>query len=250
MLRFGQFINNNPNSSPHLAPLRGFTDYAVAIILRRDNRELEAVKFFKRAMTHGEYWFFHSNEGSNFSRMKRYNDAIASYTKSLEIWPDNPDVLERRAQAYRSLKAYDKALADADEALALDPRDPDLLLLKANTLWGDGKFKAAVRVLDDAILYGSLNDDIWDARGRLYLHRLKNFKRAAADFKRATELVPTNHKYWYSYASALFRAIDCETVPAYKTYLEVCKKYGNDCFDEGVKYAREVTQHLVDSGKC
>jgi tetratricopeptide (TPR) repeat protein len=250
MLRFGQFINNNPNSSPHLAPLRGFTDYAVAIILRRDNRELEAAKFFKRAMTHGEYWFFHSNEGSNFSRMKRYNDAIASYTKSLEIWPDNPDVLERRAQAYRSLKAYDKALADADEALALDPRDPDLLLLKANTLWGDGKFKAAVRVLDDAILYGSLNDDIWDARGRLYLHRLKNFKRAAADFKRATELVPTNHKYWYSYASALFRAIDCETVPAYKTYLEVCKKYGNDCFDEGVKYAREVTQHLVDSGKC
>lgn len=124
------------------------------------------------------------------------------------------------------------------------------MLLKANTLWGAGKYKAAVRVLDDAFHYGSLDDDLWDARGRLYMYKLNDPKRAIPDLKRATELDPTNHKYWYNYASALFRAIDCETVPAYRTYLKVCEKHGNDCFDEGVKYAREVTQHLIDSGKC
>lgn len=250
MLRFGQFIENDPNSSPHLAPLRGFTDYAVAITLRRNNRELEAANFFKLAMAHGEYWFFHQNEGQNFSRMKRYNDAIASYTKSLEIWPDNSNTLERRARAYRSLKAYKKARADVDNAIAVNRMDPDLLLLKANILWAQKKYKAAVRVLDDATHYGALDDDIWDARGRLYLYQLKDHKKAIPDLKRATELDPTNDKYWYNYAGALFRAIDCETVNAYRKYLEVCPKYGNDCFEAGIKYAHEVTEHLIDSGEC
>jgi len=141
LLRFDQFVKNDPNNSPHLAPLRGLTDYAVALILSRDGRELEAVPFYQRAMKHGDYWFFHRQEGRNFTRMERYNDAVASYTRALELWPDNPDTLERRARAYRSLKATKKANADLDKALTLDPKNPDLLLLKANILWGADAIK-------------------------------------------------------------------------------------------------------------
>ena len=250
MLQFDQFINSEPNASPHLAPLRGLTDYAVGLILSRDGHELVAVPFYKRAMAHGDYWFFHRQAALNFSRMKRHKNSLKSYSRSLELWPDNADTLERRAWVYRTLKAPKKANKDIDAALALNPQDPDLLLLKARMLRSAEKYKEAVRVLDAATLYGALDDNVWGMRGRLYLYRLNDHKRAIPDLKRATELDPTDDKYWYNYASALFRAIDCETVPAYRTYLKVCKKYGNDCFNEGVKYAREVTQHLTDSGKC
>ncbi len=250
LLRFDQFLDGDPDQSRHLAPLTGLADYTVGLMLYRNDRNLEAAQYYRQAITHGDYWFYYRQQGLNFSQMKRYNDAVASYTRSLELWPDNPDTLERRAWAYRALKAYDKADADVDLALRLDPMNPDLLQLKSYNLWSQGRFKQALRFLDDALEYGDLDADIWDARGRLYMYKLNKPKKAIPDLKRATELEPTNHEYWYNYAGALFRAIDCEAVKAYRRYLDVCPKYGNDCFEEGVKYAYEVIEHLSQPAYC
>ncbi|MCZ6588977.1 MAG: tetratricopeptide repeat protein [Alphaproteobacteria bacterium] len=250
MRSFTREIVLDAPSNPALQPLRGYLDFSVAEILRRNGRNLDAIKYYDKAIASGDYWYFRYQEGKNYYWMERYRDAIASYDRALELWPDNPGTLERSAQAYRRLELYNKANADLDLALSLDPKNPDILREKAYTLRDSGRYEEAVSVLDDAFIYGEFDDFIWDARGRLYLYELKDPKRAIPDLKRTTELDPANQRYWSNYGRALYAARDCKAVDAFKKYLAVCPRFGNDCRESSMKFAREVIEYMSHPGHC
>ncbi|RIA94223.1 hypothetical protein C1645_865865 [Glomus cerebriforme] len=59
--------------------------------------------------------------GEILSNMKRYNDAISSFTKANDIDPENVHNLNQRAIVYYILQEYDKALLDLNKAIQLDP---------------------------------------------------------------------------------------------------------------------------------
>lgn len=243
-------IEQDTAETPALRPLLGYVDFVVAEILRRDGRNEEAVEYYKRAAEFGDFWFFRYQEGRNYHRMKRYGDAIASYSRSLELWPDNTATLKRRARVYRVMEEFEKAFADLDKALSLDPRNPELLLEKAYALRAVGRYEDAVATLDEAFYYGEFNDDVWDARGRLYLYELDDPALAIDDLRRTTELDPTSRRYWYNYGLALYKSRDCKAREAYSSYLDVCPKYGNKCSEGDKKFAAEVIQFLSNPQIC
>lgn len=53
----------------------------------------------------------------------RFADALALYERALERMPDDPDLLNGRGAALRSLGRYDEANECYERSLRADPRD-------------------------------------------------------------------------------------------------------------------------------
>lgn len=55
----------------------------------------------------------------------RYQDAIATFTKGIEQFPDNPKLYRHRGHRYISTRQFDKAQADFEKAVSLVKGQPD-----------------------------------------------------------------------------------------------------------------------------
>ncbi|MGE3889147.1 MAG: hypothetical protein AB7H81_22165, partial [Vicinamibacterales bacterium] len=55
----------------------------------------------------------------------RYRDAIATFTKGIEQYPDNPKFYRHRGHRYISTRQFDKAQADFEKAVSLIKGRPD-----------------------------------------------------------------------------------------------------------------------------
>jgi tetratricopeptide (TPR) repeat protein len=55
----------------------------------------------------------------------RYRDAIATFTKGVEQFPDNPKFYRHRGHRYISVRQFDRAQADFEKAVALIKGTPD-----------------------------------------------------------------------------------------------------------------------------
>lgn len=62
------------------------------------------------------------DEGNAFLKEHKFNEAIESYTKAIEVDPSNPIFYSNRAQVHIKLESYGLAIADCDAALAVDPK--------------------------------------------------------------------------------------------------------------------------------
>lgn len=60
-------------------------------------------------------------KGNECMKSKEYETSIDCYTKSIEIFPDEPATFSNRAMAYLKLKQYKNAIKDADKAISLKP---------------------------------------------------------------------------------------------------------------------------------
>lgn len=99
----------------------------------------------------------YSKQGDEYSREKQFDSAIAAYTKSIELNPNDFGVYNNRGIAYHVKREFDKAIADYTKAIEL------------NTTHFSG----------------------YNNRGAAY-EDMKKYEEAAADFRKATELDPGN----------------------------------------------------------
>lgn len=78
---------------------------------------------------------------------REFAAAAAGYTKVIEIYPRRPDAYFNRGICFMHMKRYDLALADFSKALVLDPNDADLYKLRANVYdqLGNGQLADADR---------------------------------------------------------------------------------------------------------
>jgi tetratricopeptide (TPR) repeat protein len=73
-----------------------------------------------------------SNRGKILLRLKRFEEAIASFNRTLAINQLQPDALCFRGDAFAELGLYDAAFADYERALQLAPNSPDAHLKRGN----------------------------------------------------------------------------------------------------------------------
>lgn len=246
---FLERVREDAADYPEIEPLLGYADYVRGEALRRKARYAEAAAYFDKALEYGEDWWYRYNRGLNAYFGKDYEDAIEEFGLALALWPESADTLDRRARAYRALDRIELAMADWDAALRLDPHDPLTLRQRARTLRKQGRYREAERDYTDALLFGTLDHRIRYERGWLYLWNLKEYEKAAADLQRATMLEPERASYWYHYASALFRNLDCEFQPAARSYLRLCRD-GTQCQAERTEWAEAVLDTFARSSEC
>ncbi len=63
--------------------------------------------------------------GRRYGYLWRYNDAIATFTRGIEMYPDNPKFYRHRGHRYLSIRQFAKAQADFEKAATLIKGKPD-----------------------------------------------------------------------------------------------------------------------------
>jgi serine/threonine protein kinase len=94
----------------------------------------------RRARLHG--WLGH------------HDDALADYTRAIELDPADPEPLEGRAETYRQLGRFDEAVADLEAGSALVPELSWWQFRRAMILADQGRPAESRRALDDAVRRG------------------------------------------------------------------------------------------------
>ncbi|KAH9579898.1 STI1 domain [Trypanosoma melophagium] len=100
------------------------------------------------------------DKGNELMGMAKYNEAIAAYTKAIEIEPTNHIFFANRAAAHTHLKDYRSAIIDCERAIAINPN-----------------YSKAYSRLGTSFFYEG------------------NYARAVDAFTKACELEPTNERY-------------------------------------------------------
>ncbi|MBD2635629.1 tetratricopeptide repeat protein [Limnothrix sp. FACHB-881] len=143
-------------------------------------------------------WFSY-RQGIGQDCRKRYEEAIASFDKALQLSPDFYEAWFRRGCALINLKRYEEAIASFDKAIqfkpdyhyAWDGRGLTLLFLE--------RHEEAISIFDRAIQLKPDYHYAWSSRGRA-LKNLGRYEEAIASYDKAIQFKPDDHYPWYGKA--------------------------------------------------
>ncbi|XP_055333246.1 tetratricopeptide repeat protein 4-like [Paramacrobiotus metropolitanus] len=103
----------------------------------------------------------------NFKR-KKFPDALACYTKALEMKITKTDLkpvlLFNRAATHYQMKNYRRCISDCEAALLLDPAYVKAVLKGAQALHAIGKFSESLQWLDRGLLLDPTNESLINLR--------------------------------------------------------------------------------------
>ena len=96
----------------------------------------------------------HYDKGVEYGQQGRFDDAIAEYTKAIELDPSLAEAYGNRGNAYRALGEVQRAIADYAEAIRLNPQDAGAYASRALAYTALGKDRSAERDIDKAVELG------------------------------------------------------------------------------------------------
>jgi tetratricopeptide (TPR) repeat protein len=96
----------------------------------------------------------HYNKGVEYGQQGRFDDAIAEYTKAIELGSNFAEAYRNRGNAYRALGEVQRAIADYAEAIRLNPQDAGAYAGRALAYTALGKDREAERDIDKAVELG------------------------------------------------------------------------------------------------
>jgi tetratricopeptide (TPR) repeat protein len=156
-------------------------------------------------------------------KLKRTDEAVTTFQKALALRPDDPrehlilasiqlmahkpqdaivtlqpllgstgvdaDTLQLASTAYEDAGDTPQAVSTLRQALLLAPRNVSLYLDFANICFTHESFQVGIDVLTEGLLLQPKADDLYVARGVLYV-QLAQYDKAEADFEKAYKLNP------------------------------------------------------------
>lgn len=137
------------------------------------------------------YWL---NEGNDLYAAKRYEEALDSYKKALDIdpAPGYPYAWKNRGDTLQWLNRYEEALASYDKALEIDPEYVKAWSNRGLTLRKLKRYKEAVASHDKALDIDPEYPYAWNGRG-FALEKLERYEEALVSYNKALEIDP-NYK--------------------------------------------------------
>lgn len=100
-------------------------------------------------VVHNEEGETYKNKGNEAFKAEKYDEAISLYTKAINVAEkesrDLATYLKNRAAAYLKTNDNEKVIKDCDEALQIIPEDPKALFRRAQALESLGRFEEAYR---------------------------------------------------------------------------------------------------------
>ena len=136
--------------------------------------EMKADSYFNRALTYG--------------KKGQYDQAIADYTKAIEINPGHAMAYYNRGRAYAIGKGqYDQAIADYNKAIEINPGYAMAYYNRALTYSKKGQYDQAIADYNKAIKINPRFILAYKNRG-IVMMKLGNTKMACSDWKQTCEL--------------------------------------------------------------
>jgi tetratricopeptide (TPR) repeat protein len=135
-----------------------------------------------------------SIQGDIYLELKDFSSAIRSYSKSIELWPDNPEYYHDRAHANEKNTDTQAALADFSKAIELKPNVSRYYKCRGNCYLAAGDNSSAINDISKAIELEPDNAGAWHSRAHYY-ELTQSFTEAFNDLTKAIELAPD----WYQH---------------------------------------------------
>jgi tetratricopeptide (TPR) repeat protein len=153
------------------------------------------------------------NAGFAHYEAKRYTEAVADFTRALEVKKDDEASLQYRALAYYNLKDYDGIITDMSRLIQMRPERPENVTyyrVRGNVYAFKREYARAIADLEKALQLEP-NDAgtqrglaaVYFMRGNAYSHDPKDYDRAIADFNEGFRLDP-NDKVWKESVAAIY----------------------------------------------
>jgi tetratricopeptide (TPR) repeat protein len=154
---------------------------------------------------------FHNQLGVLLEAQELFDEAIAQYSKALELWekesPDRKIVLRNLGDALRGKKLYDQAVEQYRMAIDADPTDPGSYAQLGLTL-------ATQELFDEAIEQYRKADALWEKEGSPdrraaligwgdILRNQERFEDAVAKFAMAADVTPKDSMALFLYGASL-----------------------------------------------
>ncbi|MFA6210032.1 MAG: DUF1266 domain-containing protein [Candidatus Obscuribacterales bacterium] len=191
-------IENKPDSAD-LVAVRAIANYVVG-----NNEAAEADFKNAEAMHYSTKLFeFNSMRGTNLLLLKKFDLAITTLSKALELQPNSSVALTNRSSAYLELGKYENALRDSLKAVSLDSNSSAAQGTAGASYFNCAQYQKALSCLNKAIELEPKNFEALQYRGKTY-EKLGKKDLAAKDFVAASALgyAPgksfSEMKDWYS----------------------------------------------------
>lgn len=164
-----------------------------------------AEKVLEDAITFDEHdWESYYNLAAVKMKMKKFDEAIAYFEKSIDLNPDYLESYLNLGTIYIFMNEYYKANQVLEKALDMDKENkiPDLLFINSEALF---HLKEYTRAIDNLLLYTGLNKNNAAAFNRLglCLYKIDKHTEAVNLFSHATELDNGNPDYFINLGNAL-----------------------------------------------
>jgi tetratricopeptide (TPR) repeat protein len=152
-------------------------------------------------------------------------DALSALEPLLDSPTVDSSTLELASRAYEDTGDTPLAVSTLRQALLLDPKNISLYLDFATICFAHESFQVGIDVITEGLLVEPKADDLYVARGVLYV-QLAQYDKAEADFEKAYELNPNQSLSTAAQGLAAVQANDLDH--ALKSIQEKLKRKPND----------------------
>ena len=131
--------------------------------------------------------FDHLRKGDSYADKGNWNEAIAEYTKAIELKPDFVEAYNNRASVYTDMGEYDKALADCTKAIELDPLSTIPYYNRSIVYLYKGEYEKTIADCDKILELGLNSPWVHYHRGMANFE-MGNYESAIVDFTTAKSI--------------------------------------------------------------
>ena len=128
-----------------------------------------------------------------------YKEAIADFTRALQIDDKNAKAYLRRGEAKEKLKLYSDAIKDWDAALRIDPNNENALVNQATAYNNLSDYTMAIPILTKALNLNPLNEQALEQLALGY-YNIKDYERALNIELKLLDINPNNPRYYLNIA--------------------------------------------------
>jgi hypothetical protein len=146
----------------------------------------------------------------------KYEDALSSCDKLVEIDPTIAEVHCNRAYILNKLRRYQEALESCDRALAIDSTFADAHLNRGNSLQNVKRYDEAIAAYDKALGIKADLESAWVGRGNVF-YDLKRYDEAIAAYDKALGIKADLESAWVGRGNVFFNLNrDSEALQCYE----------------------------------
>jgi tetratricopeptide (TPR) repeat protein len=143
------------------------------------------------------------NQGVSLYNLGKYEEAIASYERAIELKPDDDAAWYNRGVSLYNLCRYEEAIASYERAIELKSDDDAAWYNRGISLYNLGRYEEAIASFERAIEFKPDNDAAWYNQG-VSLYNLGKYEGSIASFERAIEFKPDKYEAWNSRGMSLY----------------------------------------------
>jgi tetratricopeptide (TPR) repeat protein len=141
-------------------------------------------------------------KGKALFQLKKYQESLIAYDQAIQIQPNYLEAWTNRGFVLVRLKRYSEAIATIDKVLQLKNDDPKVWQLKGDIFIKISQYNDAIKAYEQAINFQADNPELWYKKG-LAFQNLKQYEEAITSYKKTVELKSDHELAWYNLGNCL-----------------------------------------------